>query len=114
MLSSEDKEKIRKEIIQKLEALKISIKDLRKQSKPVSPDNAIGRITRMDAIQQRSVAEAALRKAEDEQVGLEDALSKIDHPDFGVCVRCRQPIPIGRILIMPETRTCVRCAARCL
>jgi DnaK suppressor protein len=110
MLSPEDKQKIRAEIIRKLETIKNSIKNLREQSKPVSPDNAIGRITRMDAIQQKSIAEATLGKAEGDQTKLEAALSQVDHPEFGMCLRCHQPIPLGRILAVPETRICVSCA----
>lgn len=82
MLSAEEKDKIREEILKKLELTKNSINGLREQSKPVAPDNAIGRITRMDAIQQKSVAEAALRTAEAVQFKLEDALSKIANPDL--------------------------------
>ena len=32
-------------------------------SKPISPENAIGRISRMDAINNKSVVEAALRES---------------------------------------------------
>ncbi|UCE72742.1 MAG: TraR/DksA C4-type zinc finger protein [Nitrospiraceae bacterium] len=43
---------------------------------------------------------------------LERALRKIHDPDFGICLHCEEPIPAGRIMIMPESTLCVRCADR--
>ncbi len=40
-------------------------------TKPVAPDNAIGRVSRMDAINNKSVMEAALRKAKQRLSGLQ-------------------------------------------
>ena len=37
-------------------------------------------------------------------------LDKVNDADFGLCMRCGNPIPIGRILLMPQSRNCVRCA----
>lgn len=79
-------------------------------TKPVEPENAIGRISRMDAINNKSVIEAALRKSKEKLEKLKIALSKIDDKDFGLCIRCHKPIPLGRILIMPQARSCVACS----
>ena len=79
-------------------------------TKPVEPENAIGRISRMDAINNKSVIEAALRKSKEKLNKLNIALSKIDDDDFGLCVRCHKPIPLGRILIMPQAQSCVACS----
>lgn len=88
----------------------IHILEYKELTKPVEPENAIGRISRMDAINNKSVIEAALRKAKEKLEKLNLALSKIDDDDFGLCVRCLKPIPLGRILIMPQARTCVACS----
>lgn len=112
MRTPAEKEKIKEGISKKIEATKRSIESLKEQSKPVAPDSAIGRITRMDAIGQKSVAEANLRNAEETLIKLEEALVKIEDPDFGLCERCKQPIPIERILALPETKTCVHCVGR--
>ncbi|MGC6531707.1 MAG: TraR/DksA family transcriptional regulator [Flavobacteriales bacterium] len=42
------------------------------------------------------------------------AESKLDQPDFGTCARCRSPIPSGRLMLMPESNRCVRCAQEAL
>lgn len=96
-----------KEEISKTESLIVEYKDM---SKPVSPENAIGRISRMDAINNKSITESALRQAEVKLAKLNQALNKVGTPDFGICTKCKQPIPLGRILLMPESSKCVNCA----
>ena len=86
------------------------IKEYKDQSKPVALDNSIGRISRMDAINNKSIAEAALRKSEEKLIKLHQALENVGKKDFGLCIKCKQPIPIGRILLMPESNRCVNCA----
>lgn len=78
-------------------------------TKPIAPENAIGRVSRMDAINNKSVNEAALRKAEAKLQNLRVAKSKLNDPDFGICIQCKQPIPVERILLMPQVVSCVRC-----
>lgn len=99
--------KIIKEEIAKTEA---KISEYKQQSQPVEPENAIGRISRMDAINNKSVVEAALRKAEEKLKKLDYALSQVDKEGFGICTRCKNPIPSGRILLMPQSVHCVKCA----
>ncbi|HJU65392.1 MAG TPA: TraR/DksA C4-type zinc finger protein [Gemmatimonadaceae bacterium] len=41
-----------------------------------------------------------------------DALRRLEAGTYGICVGCRNPIPYGRLLAMPETARCVACAAR--
>lgn len=93
--------------ITKTKGLIIEYKDL---VKPIAPDEAIGRISRMDAINNKSVNEAALRQAEEKLNKLNTVLAKVDSPDFGICAQCKNPIPLGRILIKPESIYCVNCA----
>ena len=50
----------------KLEILDERIEEL-ELTKPIPPENAIGRVSRMDAINNRSVNEAALRTAEQQK-----------------------------------------------
>ncbi|MDX2451614.1 TraR/DksA C4-type zinc finger protein [Desulfosarcina sp.] len=81
-------------------------------SVPVSPDNAIGRLTRMEAINSKSINEAALRKARTTRALLEKALRTIDSEDFGLCRDCEEPIAFARLMAMPEAALCVACASR--
>ena len=79
-------------------------------TQPISPENAIGRVSRMDAINSKSVAEAALRQAKQDLKALNNVLLNIDKDDFGNCLKCKTQIPIGRILLKPEIPYCVNCA----
>lgn len=102
-------EKQIKEMIEKLEIEIVTLKDL---TQPISPDSAIGRVSQMDAINNKSVNEAALRKKKAQLIALKETVKNLDDPKFGKCIKCGAEIPIGRIMIMPESKKCVRCASR--
>lgn len=87
-----------------------AIENYKELTKPIAPSDAIGRVSRMDAINNKSVNEASLRQAELKLQKLKLVLSKIDDADFGICLKCKQVIPVGRILIRPESLLCVNCA----
>ena len=109
-MNKEDKQDIKKRILEELEKTEELILDYKESTKPISPENAIGRVSRMDAINNKSVVEAALRKAEEKFNKLKLVLDRVNDADFGLCMRCGNPIPVGRILLMPQSRNCVRCA----
>ena len=109
-MDSDTKKQIEKRIYQELEKAKDQIKRLEKQVKPIAPDVAVGRLSRMEAISSKSVNEAALSKAKQKASALQTALSNLDEPEFGICFECGEDIPTGRILLMPEAKMCVSCA----
>jgi DnaK suppressor protein len=87
-----------------------SIATCKELSQPISPDCTIGRITRMDAINNKTIYENALRKAEDKHNKLLFLMDQAGKEDFGLCRKCKHPIPLERILITPESFFCVKCA----
>ena len=101
-------EKIIKEAIDK--TLK-SIAIIEELTKPIAPENAIGRISRMDAINNKSVNDAALTQAKQKLKNLEITLSNLYEPEFGISAKCNNTIPLGRIMLMPQSRFCVNCAS---
>ena len=94
----------------KHEKLIRNIDELKELVQPEAPDSAIGRVSRMDAINNRSINEAALRKKKLQLSKIETALKEIDQPGFGLCIRCGKNIQPARILLMPESKVCVNCA----
>ena len=50
MMNSQDLNKIRNKINERLQLTEIEIKELKQFTSPIEPENAIGRISRMDAI----------------------------------------------------------------
>lgn len=109
-MENDQKMKLKENIKEKMKAMKKNIVAYKLLTKPISPDNAIGRLTRMEAINSKSINEAALEKAKDTMLKLERALVKIDTPDFGLCSECEETIPPGRLMVLPETDLCIRCA----
>ena len=86
------------------------IERLKVLSKPVSPDNAIGRLTRMEAINDKSVNDAAIEKLKLRKYQLKDALRRVEYDDdYGLCLKCEEEIPSKRMEIMPESVMCVAC-----
>lgn len=86
------------------------IKRLEPMVQPIKPENSLGRISRMDAINNKGVAEVSMRSNKRKLGKLKAALLKIDEPGFGACARCRRPIATARLMLMPESTNCVRCA----
>ncbi len=107
-----DKNEIRQLIEKQITTLERKIKNLKELTVAIAPDDAIGRVSRMDAINNRSVNEAALRQSEIKLKKLIEALQQIDDDDFGLCLICKAPIQAGRIILMPESRKCIKCAAK--
>lgn len=107
-----DKQKLKEQIKAKVKRLEEDVVILKEECKPVSPDNAIGRVSRMDAINNKSVSEAALRQTQEKLQRLKEALSQIDNPDFFTCRECGGAIEPARVLIMPESGLCVGCARK--
>ncbi len=88
-----------------------NIVSLRAASGPVAPDDAIGRLSRLEAMSSRNLSGAKLQDARSRLVQLERALAASDGPEFGLCRECGDPISVARLKLLPETCLCVICAA---
>jgi len=105
-------ETLRRHIFEMIKGLKADIVAYNQITKPVSPDSAIGRLTRLEAMNSKSINEAALRMSENRLERLERAMTALYEPDFGYCAACEEPIPFARLMIMPEAEFCVCCAEK--
>lgn len=103
-------DEIRERILKEIAKTEKAIGEYKEMTKPVAPENAIGRISRMDAINNKSVTEAAQRQAESKLEKLKFVLDKVGNEDFGMCKKCGKPIPVGRIVLVPQSMYCVQCA----
>lgn len=75
----------------------------------VAPDNAIGRLTRLDAMQAGYMSEALRREQMQELARVSRALGLIDSEDYGVCRQCDEPLPMARLTAKPDALLCVAC-----
>ena len=104
--------KVHESIINSIKETHNNISKLKEQTKPISPENAIGRVSRMDAINNKSINDAALKNAINKLSLLESALKKINSDDFGICIQCKNEIPLQRIVLVPQSTKCVNCASK--
>ena len=107
-LTREEIEQLLDREIRKTEQIIAAYKE---SSGPIAPDNAIGRVSRMDAINNKTIVDAALRNAEEKLLKLQHMRDNLESPDFGNCARCGNKIPTGRLILKPESPYCVRCAS---
>lgn len=108
-LSEPQRDALRKFMNEELIALKSEIANLEVMTQPISPDNAIGRLSRLEAMNEKSVNEVALRSARERVTRIELAVRRVDDEEFGLCAECAQAIPFARLKSMPGARLCVNC-----
>ncbi len=109
MLLENQKTEIRNKIESIVERLNQDLLNLIELTKPISPENAIGRISRMDAINNKSVNEASLRNTKNRLERLKRSLKEIDSESFGLCRQCGTEIEFKKLLVMPDSFRCVTC-----
>jgi DnaK suppressor protein len=78
--------------------------------KIVELDSSIGRLSRMDAMQSQQMALELRRRKEQQLMRVQNALKRGDRGTYGVCGKCRVPMPEERLEIQPEAVLCVRCS----
>lgn len=110
---TEDEKKEIKEIIdQQLESVREEIEELKELTKPVKLDASVGRLSRMDAINNKAINEKQLREKKSTLQKLKRAQERYAENKLGTCLKCGEEIPFGRLKFMPYTTRCVQCAAR--
>ena len=111
-MEQSERDFLESEIHKRIAKVEEHLEELKELTQAVSPDDSIGRISRMDAINNKSINDSALLKKELQLKGLKAVLSDINTPDFGKCLVCGAVIQKERILLMPENRKCIKCARR--
>jgi len=92
-----------------LERLKAESIEAKSDAAVVSPDNAIGRLSRLDSMQMQEMALDAQRRREARIRQLQEALERMDSGDYGTCALCHQTIEYERLSTYPEAPVCGRC-----
>lgn len=72
--------------------------------------DSVGRLSRMDAMQQQAMAQAQERRRVAEQTRIVAALERIDEGEWGYCLTCGEEIVEKRLRHDPSVATCVGCA----
>ena len=79
-------------------------------ARPVELDPpAIGRVSRIDAIQQQKMIEANRAAQQARLRAVRAALGRIDEDEFGECRACGEEIGLARLRARPESHACIDC-----
>ena len=108
-MTSKEKAQLISILNSKIVSVKVDIEELQEVIKPIPLDASIGRISRMDAINNRTINESSLREKKKILQRLEKALERSGDKDFGNCQKCGNEIPFGRLEYMPHVTRCVDC-----
>ena len=71
---------------------------------------SVGRLSRMDAMQQQAMAEAQERNRKRDLIRIEQAERRIREGEYGYCSECGEEVADGRLAIDPMAERCVNCA----
>ena len=72
---------------------------------------AVGRLSRMDALQNQAMAKATQTRRTARRQRILAALVRIDEDEFGYCEECGEAVAMGRLELDPTAPKCVSCAA---
>jgi len=101
-------------LIEHLRELKINVElqlaEIELSAKPVELDQAsVGRLSRLDAIQQQAMALASRRNLQTRLSRCLMALGAVDREEYGMCRSCEEPIGYRRLSAYPEAPLCITC-----
>lgn len=72
---------------------------------------SVGRLSRMDAIQNQAMAVAQQNRRDIQTRRLMAALTRIDEDEFGYCEDCGEDIAQKRLELDPSVTKCISCAS---
>ena len=78
-------------------------------SQPVQLGTPIGRLSRMDAIQQQQMTKAGRASLDIKLRQVRASLESYRNDDYGSCRSCHEPIGYPRLKARPEAPFCLHC-----
>jgi DnaK suppressor protein len=95
------------------EQLEQQLQQAESAAEPVQLDQTLlGRVSRMDAMQQQSVALSTRGHASTTLKRVIAALNAHVEGEYGFCRRCDEPIGFGRLQAQPESSLCLQCQSQ--
>ena len=111
-LTEEQLASLHARLLAERDALQNALRSADERSETVELDGSMGRLSRMDALQQQEMAMAQGRQARQRLKTLKAALSRVESDDYGWCPDCGEPIGFARLNARPEAPFCVLCAQK--
>jgi DnaK suppressor protein len=108
-LSDDQANELRNRLIAQRAELEETISLSADGAKPVALDEPIGRISRVDAMQQQRMTKAHRDAARVRRQQTDTALARFETDTYGECLICGEPIGFARLSARPEAPLCVKC-----
>ena len=108
-LTSEQIESLHQVLLSERARLQELLRLSKEGARPVDLDEPIGRLTRMDAIQQQQMTKANRSTYEMKLRQVKAALELLGKDEYGFCRSCEEPIGYPRLKARPEAPYCLSC-----
>jgi len=109
-LKSQQLEQLHNSLEAKKQELEAQLISSEPDTKPVTLDQqSVGRVSRIDAIQQQQMALANQQQSALLLQRVELALHRIDCSEYGYCLQCEEPIALARLQAQPFASLCLDC-----
>ena len=100
----------RKRLLALEKEIQADLADSKDASGVVELDTAIGRLSRMDEIQNQAMSAETERRRLDELHRIDAALARMAEDEYGYCATCGDEIEKKRLELDPAILTCIGCA----
>jgi DnaK suppressor protein len=111
-LTPEQAEELNTDLASLREELRQLVEASSDGARPVDLDQPIGRLSRMDAMQQQSMVQANRRAAQQRLQQVDSAQRRFAEDDYGACLECGEAVGYARLKVQPEAPLCVACQTR--
>ncbi len=108
-LTPDQLEELRQDLVAERLSLEAQLELTSEGSKPVALSTPIGRLSRMDAIQQQQMTKAGRSTLETKLRQVRNALDGHRKGEYGDCRSCDDPIGYRRLKARPEAPFCLSC-----
>ena len=109
-MNPNDLERYQKKLEELISDIESYLKKSEDSAAAVEPDKGLGRLSRMEAMQDQQMVLELRRRKKRQLLDVLNALKRIEQGNFGVCIFCGKEISLERLDAFPEVQTCIFCA----
>ncbi len=103
-------EELKSLLLELKQSLSSHLNQTEADTRPVTLDQqSVGRVSRIDAIQQQQMAVASHEQAARQFRLIELALKRIESDEYGFCLECGEPVLFARLQAQPVAELCLSC-----
>lgn len=109
-MNQSDKEKYRRFLEDALLEVEEYLKSSEEAAAAVAPDKSLGRLSRMEAMQDQQLVMEMRRRKKRQLAEIKSAFSRLENGDYGICIFCGAEISCERLEVYPEAHSCIHCS----